>query len=670
MIEQMTHVAIMAKVGDRDALLRWLYSERGFHVMPIDATEDAAWQGKFAALPDQTQEIDNTLTRITAVVSFCTEHASQKPSFLDAMLPLKVVGTKAELDAALNEVDVDTLYDKTAAMRATIEKDNEIIARLTNDKTAIQQFAFLGDNLPALSRLKHVALDVVAVSGQGGKAFLMDERIASGEVVAEQLFADQTHAYYALLVPAADAAVLKGLIDDHGLHVQPIPRVDRGAAAEIADLDRRINENKVSLEQHLEEASSFADDWQKKTALVAGYYESEKILAVARTGMAESDHLFVTRGYVKTDDLQAMTSRMESALPGATLMACDAPATDAEQPEEPPVSLKWNKWISPASLLVKMYGLPAYNSIDPTPYVFTIFFAFVGICLGDAAYGIALIGIMLWLKRKYQDQAGLQDFFTCFLYCGIATVIAGTLTGSWMGDLSSMVPGLGWFDRFRTSMALIDPVKDSQLALCIAIGIGVATQFYGMILRAYRDWRRGDKMGAFSDGILWIAFLLFALLGGLTGGSIFWILFVITCVLLILTQGRDQKSWISRILVGIIAIYGIVGAYGASAILGDLISYARLMALNLTGAALGSTFNMLARLSTDIPYIGVIIGILVIVGGHLMNFFLNLLSGFVHSARLIMLEFFGRFYEAGGTAYTPYGFHSTSVDVTNEGQSR
>jgi V/A-type H+-transporting ATPase subunit I len=145
--------------------------------------------------------------------------------------------------------------------------------------------------------------------------------------------------------------------------------------------------------------------------------------------------------------------------------------------------------------------------------------------------------------------------------------------------------------------------------------------------------------------------------------SLFWYLFIASCVLLILTQGRDQKGWISRILVGVIALYGIVGAYGASAILGDLISYARLMALCLTGAALGSTFNMLGRLSADIPAVGVIVGILVVVGGHLMSFFLNLLGGFVHSARLIMLEFFGRFYEAGGTAYRPYGFTSDSVDV-------
>lgn len=663
MIEQMTHVSIMAKAADRGALLSWLYGEHGFHVMPIDEAEES-WKDRFQSLPDDTQAVDGELTRIASVVAFCQEHCSNKPGFLDAMLPLKVVGTKAEIESAVEEVSIDLLYGKTTSMRAGIETSNETIARYQAQRATLVQFSFLGDALPKLTKLKNVALEVVAASGQGGKAFLLDERITGGHIVAEQLFADQTHSYYALVAPASDAAALKSLVDDHGLHVQPLPAATHGAKEEISLVDKKISEARVVLGSQLNEANRFADAWLKKASLAAGYYESEKNLAASRTGMASSSHLFVTRGYVKSDHLELFRLRLESAVPGATVIECETPAApEGAEPEEPPVSLKWNKWISPAALLVKMYGLPSYRGIDPTPYVFTIFFIFVGICLGDAAYGVALILIMLGLKNKYKEQAQLQDFFQCFVYCGIAAVLAGTFTGSWMGDLSSMIPGMGWFYNLTQKFKLIDPIKDSQLALYIAIGIGIFTQFYGMALRAYRDWRRGDKMGAFSDGILWICFLAFALLGAMTGSSFFWFLFIVTIVALVLTQGRDQKGWIARILVGIVAIYGIVGAYGASAILGDLISYARLMALGLTGAALGSTFNMLASLATDIPAVGVIVGILVVIGGHLMNFFLNLLGGFVHSARLIMLEFFGRFYEAGGTPYKPYGFDSSSVDV-------
>ncbi|MCC8107868.1 MAG: hypothetical protein LIQ30_02225 [Planctomycetes bacterium] len=657
MIEQMTHVAIVGKAADKEQILDWLYREKGFHPMPVQP-EDETFLKTFRELPDQSPEMDARLNRIISVVSFCQEFQSNKPGFLDAMLPLKTVGTRAELDSAVKEVDIDLLYDKTSEMRTAIESSNESIPRLNNDREAIRQFSFLGDSLPRLTRLKNVLLEVVAVSGQGGKAFLLDDRITRGDIIAEQILADQTHTYYALVAPASQAELLKTLIDDPGLHVHPLPVVEKGAAEEISRIDHLLVEAECMLESQRNEANRFADAWIKKASLAAGYYESEKNLALARTGMAESDHLFTARGYVKTDHEELFRLRLESKVPGATVFECAAP-----EGEEPPVSLKWNKWISPASLLVKMYGLPSYTSIDPTPYVASIFFIFVGICLGDAFYGVCLIAIMAFLKRKYREQAHLQDFFQCFLYCGISAVIFGSLTGSWMGDLSARLPGMGWFDRIRTSMAMLDPIQDSQLALYIAIGIGVFTQFYGMGLRVYRDLRRGDKMGAFSDGILWMAFLFFAIVGGLTGSSFAWILFVITCVLLIFTQGRDQKGWIARILVGIVSIYGIMGAYGASAILGDLISYARLMALGLTGAALGSTFNMLAGLSTEIPAVGIILAIFVVLGGHAMNFFLNLLGGFVHSARLIMLEFFGRFYEAGGSQYKPYGFNSENVDV-------
>ncbi len=657
MIEQMTHVAVLAKSADRADLLKWLYSERTFHVMPIDDKSEE-WSKSFNLLPDDSQGIDANLTRINSVVAFCQEHVTNKPGFLDAMLPLKVVGTKAEIDSAVEEVSIDLLYKKTSEMRAAIENSNERLARLQAQKASIEQFSFLGDNLPKLTQLKNVKMEVVAVSGQGGKAFLLDERIVSGQIVAWELFSDQAHGYYALVAPAVEADVLKSLMDDHGLHLHPIPRVRHGAEQEMLLVNNDIFEATAILDKQKAEANRFADAWLKKASLAAGHWESEKNLALARTGMSESSHLFVTRGYVKTENVDSFREKLEARMPGSTLLPCAAPAE-----EEPPISMKWNKWISPASLLVKMYGLPSYKGIDPTPYVASVFFIFVGICLGDAAYGLGLIFIMRWLKKKYRDQAHLQDFFQAFVYCGFSAVVFGILTGSFMGDISALLPGLGWFDKIRTSLAVIDPIKDSQLALYIAIGIGVFTQLYGMALNFYKYWRRGDKMGAFSDGALWAFFLIFALLAGLTGSMFFWALFLIDIVLLVLTQGRDQKGWFARIMVGVIALYGIVGAYGASAILGDLISYARLMALGLTGAALGSTFNMLAELSVNIPFVGVIVGALIVVFGHLMNFFLALLGGFVHSARLIMLEFFGRFYEAGGSAYKPYGFDSPTVDV-------
>ncbi|MDR1534928.1 MAG: hypothetical protein LBU64_07510 [Planctomycetota bacterium] len=669
MIEQMSHVAILSQASEREKLLAWLAGERCFHPMPLEEG-DQAWTGRFSPLPDDTQAIETKLGKLNSVLAFCREHSPVKIGFLDAMLPLKMVGAREEIESAVEEAAMDLLHDKVLEMRAGLEEIADAITRLQAKKNAVDQFAFLGDDLPRVTRLKKLILEVVAVPGQGGGAFLLDERITGGEVAAGELFADQTHAYFALACPASRGDILKALMDDHGLHIHPLPEVKHGAMQEKLLLNNDILEARAIQEKRRAEAAHFSEVWLRKVGLAAGYWESERNLARARLGMSESSHLFVTRGYLKTEALNRFRQDLEARLPGATSICCDEP-----EGEEPPISLKWNKWISPAGLLVKMYGLPSYRGIDPTPYVASIFFLFVGICLGDAAYGLALILIMRHFKRKYRDQAHLQDFFQAFVYFGYVAVAVGLATGSIFGDLSRYLPyGFGWLDDIRqNTLTLLDPIKQAQTALYIAVGIGVFTQFYGMALLVYRDWRRGERMDAFSDGILWICFLAFILLTAATSSwspglsTVFWYLFLLSAAGLVLTQGRGRGNFVSRILVGLISLYGVVGGYGVSAILGDLISYARLMALALTGSVLGSTFNLLADLGANIPFVGLILSVLLVVGGHLMNFFLALLGGFVHSVRLVMLEFFGRFYESGGSAYQPYGFRSASVDIRKNG---
>jgi V/A-type H+-transporting ATPase subunit I len=660
MIEPMSHIAILSKTADRASLLAWLCGERCFHPMPLDERHNS-WTASFAPLADDTQVLDSKLSRLNAVIAFCQEHSPAKPGFLDSMLPIKVVGSRDEIESATEEVSIDLLYGKMSEMRSGIENVNETITRLQARKNAVERFSFLGDDLSRLSKLKNIVLEMVAVPGQGGKAFLLDARITGGEIAVGELFTDQTHAYFALAAPASAGETLKALIDDHALPAQPVPDIRHGALQELLLLNNDIIEAKAILDKRRAEAANFSAAWLRKVSLAAGHWESEKNLAIARLGMSESSHLFVSRGYIKTEKLNEFRQKLEARLPGAAVVCCDGP-----EGEEPPISMKWSDWISPASLLVKMYGLPSYSGIDPTPYVATIFFIFVGLCLGDAAYGLALVFIMRWLKRKYAEQAHLQDFFQVFVYCGYVSVVVGILTGSFFGDILGYLPYCGWLKDILDYVTLIDTVRDSQTALYIAVGIGVFTQFYGMALLVRRNWRRGDRMGAFSDGILWMAFLAFILLYAFTGSAFFGYLFLLSAIGLVLTQGRAQKSVFSKFFVGLISLYGVVGGYGISAMLGDLISYARLMALGLTGSVLGSTFNLLASLSKDIPYVGLILAILLVVGGHIMNFSLALLGGFVHSVRLVMLEFFGRFYESGGVAYQPYGFRSSTVDIKKD----
>jgi V/A-type H+-transporting ATPase subunit I len=69
-------------------------------------------------------------------------------------------------------------------------------------------------------------------------------------------------------------------------------------------------------------------------------------------------------------------------------------------------------------------------------------------------------------------------------------------------------------------------------------------------------------------------------------------------------------------------------------------------------------FNLMAGMVRDVPYVGMVLFIIVLLVGHLFNFLISALGAFVHSMRLIFVEFFGRFYEGGTRPFQPLSFDS------------
>jgi V/A-type H+-transporting ATPase subunit I len=103
-----------------------------------------------------------------------------------------------------------------------------------------------------------------------------------------------------------------------------------------------------------------------------------------------------------------------------------------------------------------------------------------------------------------------------------------------------------------------------------------------------------------------------------------------------------------------------MGTYGCTSFVGDIISYSRLLALGLTTTIIGMAFNIIAGL---VGSAGTVFFVITVIVGHALNFFISVLGSFVHPARLIFLEFFGRFYEAGGLRFRPYGFQSSRIQL-------
>jgi V/A-type H+-transporting ATPase subunit I len=134
----------------------------------------------------------------------------------------------------------------------------------------------------------------------------------------------------------------------------------------------------------------------------------------------------------------------------------------------------------------------------------------------------------------------------------------------------------------------------------------------------------------------------------------------ISGVLRIWYNNRDEGNIIKRVLSGILSLYDFVGIFS------DVLSYSRLLALGLATGVIASVVDMLSLMVAEIPIIGFIIGIVIFCFGHIFNLVINTLGSFIHSGRLQFVEFFSKFFEAGGTKYKPFRFESKYFEIIEQ----
>ena len=161
--------------------------------------------------------------------------------------------------------------------------------------------------------------------------------------------------------------------------------------------------------------------------------------------------------------------------------------------------------------------------------------------------------------------------------------------------------------------------------------------------------------GAAVSTLGWVILLLGGIVSFLIDGIgiPFYVCMIVGCVLIFLLNGpiNSVTAPFKNIGSGLWDTYNM-----ATGLLGDVLSYIRLFALGLSGSILGLVFNDLAfQMSPDVPVLGTIVTIIILLLGHTMNLALAALSAFVHPMRLTFVEFYKNAGFVGGAKqYEPF----------------
>lgn len=310
---------------------------------------------------------------------------------------------------------------------------------------------------------------------------------------------------------------------------------------------------------------------------------------------------------------------------------------EIDEKDDAPTLFKNSKWVRPFEMITELYSPPKYKGFDPTPIMAITFTLFFGFMLTDAAYGLILLALGWIMYRgvgKFNET--MKKSAMLLILFGISTTILGVIFGSYFGT---------FFHDIGINLPIpIDSMRQVMLTLGIALGLGSLHLIIGLVSGFYDNVHKGSLKDAMATQGVWLIFMV---------GIFLFLLKLSTIGIIAILIAVGLQMFFNFLEGGFVS--SLLSVFGFSGFIGDLFSYARLMALAIGTAGISLAVNFMVFMVLDmIPWVGVIIAIVVFIVGHLFNVVMNGLGAFIHTTRLHFLEFFTKFYEGGGRTYKPF----------------
>lgn len=452
--------------------------------------------------------------------------------------------------------------------------------------------------------------------------------------------------------------------------------IEDGTATSLTeDLKEEIKNLEKGIENDSQKIESYSSYTKDGKILLDRYsFELEKI---AESGKFKSTaNTFLLEAYVPEKLKQRVLNEVEKVTEN---VAVDF--LEIADGEFAPTYLDNSGLTENFEFVTNMYSVPKYKSLDPNGVMGFFFSLFLGMITADWGYGIMLfIACVLFSKKA---NGGTKRLSKILALGGIFAIPFGLLFDSVFGyPLIHKIceNALGTQNAYKTFYSEhIDAITSFSSIAGISIPtmllwsmlFGVVHLAVGYFLKALQCFKNKDYIGGIAEGISWVLFLIglaifaYSLIEGIESSlksTLLLLGLIITAVGLLIAvvlSGRNDKG-LKKAVSGFVSVYGIIN------LLSDILSYARLYGLMLSGSQIASIFTN--TIAIDMLFKngvgGIIGGILVIVAGNIFNLAIGVLGAYIHDSRLQYVEFFGKFYEGDGELFKPMGGKNEHIILT------
>lgn len=647
-IAKLAKIKLISVKEDKEKILDALQK---LAVMQIEQARDHP--DPFAA--DTENEIK--LAELKHAIRFLESFSHDKKSFLENFVSTKTVVCENDLQSGYYDFDFKEIIQKIKHFESYLTHEKATEQKIDSEIKALKPWENL--TLPTQKlynspTLHFVAGKILSASLDNLHALLKQSKFVATLQVINQT---KTESLVIILCTKENQANLDALLKGKGFTQITLPHTLIPVKEEIQKLNKLLQLSQKEVQAAQAETKKLAIH---KLKLMCAYdyllcnLEKNK----AQQKSQSTTYTFILTGFIKQSLLKKLKASIAKIAPHSSVTE-----VAIKPDEEIPVLIENPSLLKPFEVLTKIYGLPKFSSVDPTPLLSVFYIVFFGLCLGDAGYGITLILAALWLKKKLPRGTN-PSLLNLFILGGIFASIVGIFQGGYFGIELAILPAPVAAALARVK--LIDPTKNPLSMLMLALALGVIQIIFGLVVNMLIKFRDKKYLDGLLDDGLWIYFIVSVILFGLSQtGKVTLFEPALTSKLalggiiaLVLTQGRKQKNLFLKFFGGILSLYSSVGYVS------DILSYSRLLALGLGTTVIAIVINIIAAMTKDsAPLVGYIIMLAILFVGHLFNLAVSTLSAFIHSARLQYVEFFSKFLEGGGKEFKPFARETKYVKL-------